>query len=137
MNHEDTGSMDTRRRYRKKPDQFVVAVQLALDTNGFTYKKWGAEQRCKRGDWLVNNGGDVYTVDAEVFARTYRELEPGRYLKTTPVWAEVADKAGAVPTKEGQSHYEPGDYLVYNNEDGTDAYCVSAKKFEAMYELDD
>jgi len=58
MNHEDTGSMDTRRRYRKKPDQFVVAVQLALDTNGFTYKKWGAEQRCKRGDWLVKKAAN-------------------------------------------------------------------------------
>ena len=129
--------MATRNRYRKRPDQFVVAVQLALDTGGFRYKKWGAEQRCKRGDWLVDNGGDVYTVDADVFSRTYRELEPGRYFKTTPVWAEVANKAGAVPTKEGQSHYEPGDYLVYNNEDGTDAYCINAKKFEAMYERDD
>jgi hypothetical protein len=32
----------------------------------------GAEQRCKRGDWLVDNGGEVYTVDGDSFARTYR-----------------------------------------------------------------
>ena len=129
--------MGTRRRYRKKADQFIVAVQLDLDTDGFTYLKWGAEQRCKRGDWLVDNEGDIYTVDSEVFAKTYRNAGPGIYVKTTPVWAEIADKPGRVITKEGESHYQAGDYLVYNNEDGTDAYCISAAKFESMYELDE
>jgi hypothetical protein len=129
--------MGPRLRYRKKPDQFVIAVRLTLDTPGFTYRKWGADQRCKRGDWLVDNEGDVYTVDGEVFARTYRQLAPGRYVKTTPVWAEVATGAGAVATKEGQSHYVAGDYLVFNEEDGKDAYCISARKFEAMYERDE
>jgi hypothetical protein len=129
--------MGKRRRYRKRPEQFVIAVRLALDMTGFGYRKWGAEQRCKSGDWLVDNGGDVYTVDAEAFARTYREVGPGHYVKVTPVWAEVATEAGAVPTKEGESHYAAGDYLVSNEEDGGDAYCVSAAKFEAMYEQDD
>lgn len=129
--------METHRRYRKKPDQFVIAVQLAIDTDGFTYRKWGADQRCKRDDWIVDNGGDVYTVDNEVFARTYRHLDAGKYVKSTPVWAEIASEAGAMPTKEGESHYKAGDYLVYNNEDGTDSYCISAAKFESMYELDE
>jgi hypothetical protein len=130
-------TMGTRRRYRKKADQFIVAVQLDLDTDGFTYLKWGAEQRCKRGDWLVDNEGDIYTVDSEVFAKTYRNTGPGIYVKTTPVWAEIADRPGSVITKEGESHYQAGDYLVYNNEDGTDAYCISAAKFESMYEPDE
>ena len=129
--------MVTRHRYRKNADQFVVAVQLDLDTDGFTYFKWGAEQQCKRGDWLVDNEGDIYTVDGEVFSKTYRNAGPGTYVKTTPVWAEIADKSGSVNTKEGESHYKSGDYLVYNNEDGTDAYCISAAKFESMYELDE
>jgi len=129
--------MSTRRRYRKKPDQSVVAVQLNLETDGFVYRKWGAEQRCKRGDWLVDNAGDVYTVDAEVFAGTYRRVGSGTYVKTTPIWAEVAAEPGRVATREGESHYQAGDYLVSNNEDGTDAYCISCAKFEAMYELDD
>ena len=115
----------------------MIAVQLALKMNGFTYRKWGAEQRCKPGDWLVDNSGDVYTVDDEVFARTYRNVGPGKYVKVTPVWAEVADKDGSVMTKEGQSHYLAGDYLVYNNADGTDAYCISAAKFVSMYEVDE
>lgn len=129
--------MTTRRRYRKKADQFVVAVKLDLDTPGFTYRKWGAQQKCKAGDWLIDNNGDTYSVDGEVFSRTYRMVGPGTYVKTTPIWAEVAPQAGSVPTKEGRSHYSAGDYLVYNNEDGTDAYCIGAAKFESMYELDE
>ena len=129
--------MGTRQRYRKKADQFVIAVQLDLDTGGFGYRKWGADQRCKRGDWLVDNGGDIYTVDSDVFTATYRKVGPGRYVKTTPVWAEVATESGSVVTKEGKSCYQAGDYLVYNNEDGSDAYCVSTAKFESMYELDE
>lgn len=129
--------MQSRRRYRKKIDQTVVAVQLRLDTEGFTYRKWEAVQRCKPGDWLVENRGDVYTVDGEVFARTYRMLTTGVYIKTTPVWAEVALEAGLVATKEGASSYAAGDYLVFNDEEGKDAYCMSAPKFEAMYELDE
>ena len=130
-------AMGARKRYRKKADQFVIAVQLDLDTEGFTYRKWGAEQRCKHGDWLVDNEGDIYSVDSDVFAKTYRRVSPGVYVKTGPVWAEVATASGSVVTNEGKSFYKAGDYLVYNNEDGTDAYCIGADKFESMYELDE
>jgi hypothetical protein len=129
--------MTTRRRYRKKADQFVVAIQLDLEMAGFTYRKWGAEQKCKTGDWLVDNNGDVYTVNAEVFTRTYHKIGAGIYVKSTPIWAERATQSGSVTTNEGRSHYSAGDYLVSNNEDGTDAYCISAEKFESMYEPDD
>jgi len=129
--------MKIRRRYRKKADRFVIAVRLDLDTDGFTYRKWGAEQRCKHGDWLVDNEGDIYSVDSDVFAKTYRRVSPGVYVKTGPVWAEVATASGSVVTNEGKSFYKAGDYLVYNNEDGTDAYCIGADKFESMYELDE
>jgi len=60
---------------------------------------------------------------------------PGTYVKRTPVWAEVAGEAGAVRTKEGATHYEAGDYLVYNQPDGGDAYAVAKDAFERMYEL--
>lgn len=124
------------RRYKKRADQYILAVQLNLDTPGFTYRKWGAEQRCKTGDWLVDNDGEAYTIDEKVFERTYRQVNPGMYVKITPVWAEVAAQAGHIDTVEGVSRYEAGDYLVYNNEDGTDAYCISKEKFESMYESD-
>ena len=126
--------MSVRLKYLKRGDRAVVAVQLALDTPGFTYQKWGGLQRCKANDWIVNNGGDVYTVDRETFERTYRLTEVGRYVKVTPVWAEQAHEAGHVQTKEGVTHYGSGDYLVFNEEQGGDAYAVSADAFEAMYE---
>ncbi len=129
--------MSARRRYRKKADQFVIAVRMALDTDGFRYHKWGAEQHCKAGDWLVENGEDVYTVDADVFARTYRRVQPGHYVKTTPVWAQKTTAPGSVATREGHSHYAAGDYLVSNEEDGADDYCISAARFKSMYELDE
>ena len=76
-------------------------------------------------------------MDEASFAKTYRRVSPGIYVKTTPVWAEVASKPGSVATKEGESHYKAGDYLVSNNEDGTDAYCVSRAKFQSLYESDE
>jgi len=127
--------MAERRKYVKKPTSYVLAVRLDLDTDGISYRKWGAAQRGKRGDWLVDNDGDVYTVDADVFARTYRHVGRGAWVKTTPVWAEVATEPGSVQTKEGTSHYERGDYLVSNHEDGSDAYCIGRAKFEELYEL--
>jgi hypothetical protein len=137
MFHFGDENMGNRRRYNRRAEFIVVAVQLDLDTAGFTYKKWGAEQRCKPGDWIIDNRGDIYTVDREVFEKTYREVEPGRYVKLATIWAEVADRSGMIETKEGVSYYKEGDYLVSNNENGTDAYCLSAEKFESMYELED
>ena len=76
-------------------------------------------------------------MDGEIFAKTYRQVSPGVYVKATPIWAKIAKQSGSVVTKEGQSHYQTGDYLVCNNQDGTDVYCISRSKFESMYELDE
>jgi len=122
------------KKYVKKATSTVVAVQLDLETEGFTYEKWGATQTCKRGDWVVNNGGEVYTVDGDTFAQTYRCVSPGVYRKTTPVWAEIAEQAGHIRTKEGITHYDAGAYLVSNDPEGKDAYAVAADTFEEMYE---
>ena len=114
--------MGNRRRYRKKADQFVIAVQLDLNTEGFTYEKWGGEQRCKQGDWIVDNDGDVYSVDAEVFAKTYRKTGNGIYVKTTPIWAEVAtnpkrkpDFGPAEPTTSGATVIGARPFLIAYN----------------------
>jgi hypothetical protein len=126
-----------RRRYLRRPDRPVVAVRLALDTDGLVYRKWGGEQRAKPGDWIVDNEGDMYSVDADVFSRTYKQTGTGTYVKTTPVWAEQAQRAGDVKTKEGVTHYEAGDYVVSNNLDGSDAYAIGAATFESLYAPDD
>ncbi len=126
--------MGNRQAYRKKPDRFVIAVQLNMEMDGFTYEKWGSTQHCQGGDWLVNNDGDTYTITADSFAATYKQLSPGLYFKDAVVWAEVASQADRIQTNEGETHYEAGDYIVYNNDDGTDGYAVSRDKFESMYE---
>jgi hypothetical protein len=129
--------MAERRRYRRRQGAAVTAVRLDLDTGGFTYRKWGGEQRCKAGDWLVDNAGDVYTVDAEVFAATYREVAPGRFAKHGAVWAERAQAPGKIETKEGATAYRRGDYLVSNDEAGEDGWAMSADRFAALYEPDE
>ena len=126
--------MSQRTGYKKRVDTTVIAVRLDLDTEGFTYRKWGGLQTCKPGDWLVNNQGDTYTVDGETFAKTYRQKSPGVFEKHAVVWAEVAEASGSIGTKEGETRYEKGDYLVYNDKDGTDGYAVAREEFESMYE---
>ena len=122
------------RQYRRKERTFVTAVRLDLNTDGFTYLKWGGTQRCKRGDWLVNNQGDVYTIDAETFERTYQMVSPGLYEKVAPVWAEVAAEPGTIQTKEGSTAYLAGDYLVFNAPDRKDGYAMKAETFRQLYE---
>ena len=58
-----------------------MAVQLDLETDGLTCQKWGGAQTCKADDWMVNNDGNVYTVDRDTFARTYGAVSPGIYEK--------------------------------------------------------
>jgi len=120
-------------KYRKNAGQYVVAVRLDLELDGIAYRKWGGEQRAKRGDWLVDNRGDVYTVDAKTFAKTYKKLHPGIYVKTTPIWAAVASQAGIVTTKEGETRYKRGDYLVAEAAKGAFVYAIAAGKFKEMY----
>jgi hypothetical protein len=126
--------MAKRRKYIKRSGTPVVAVQLALDTDGFTYRKWGGVQTCKRGDWIVNNNGDVYSVDRSTFERTYSPDTLGTFRKVTPVWAEIAEQDGAIPTKEGETQYKAGSYIVCNDEQGNDSYAMDREAFEKMYE---
>lgn len=125
------------KRYRRKPGEPITAVRLDLETPGLHFRKWGGEQFAKQGDWLVDNGSEVYTVEAESFAKSYRMVSPGRYEKTGHVWAVRAMQAGRVATKEGHSAYDAGDWVVSNEEDGRDAYAVRAEAFERMYEVDE
>jgi hypothetical protein len=126
--------MTNRAKYVRRAGATVTAVQLDLDTDGFSYRKWGGIQKCKPGDWIVNNAGEVYTVDRESFARGYRAVAPGVYRKVAPVWAERADRDGEIRTKEGVTRYQAGAYVVFNDEQGLDGYAMEPKAFEEMYE---
>ena len=126
--------MSELRKYVRRADTSVTAVQLDLDTDGFTYRKWDGVQMASAGDWLVNNGGNVYTVERETFEQTYRMVSPGVYAKDQPVWARVADVDGKIQTKEGETHYRAGDMIVFNDEEGRDGYAMTAETFERLYE---
>ncbi len=126
--------MGALREFRRKENSTITAVRLDLDTEGVTYEKWGGTQRCKAGDWVVNNSGETYTIDADSFAVTYREVSPGVFQKRSSVWAERADVAGVIQTKEGSTAYDAGDMLVFNDEERADGYAMSAERFESLYE---
>jgi hypothetical protein len=130
----ETEVTPTVRTYRKRETQRVTAVQINLDLveGVMRYRKWGDAQTAKQGDWLVNNNGESYTVDAEVFANDYQETSVGQYMKTGKITAYQATVAGSVPTKEGKSHYAAGDYVI---NPGGNSYCIGPAKFEEMYEL--
>lgn len=132
--HVVAGTRMIKKQYKKRVDQFIVAVQINLDTEGFSYLKWGGEQSCRPGDWLVNNNGESYTIGNQSFLNTYKSVAPGQYVKTTPVWACQASEAGKLKTNEGYVEYLKGDYIVTNNSDGTDAYTVAGNAFDKMYE---
>ena len=124
------------RKYKAKKIT-VVAIQIPEDSKGLEYEKWGSIQFAKPGDWLVNKLGETYSIDAESFANTMKPLDRvGHYYKFSEIWGEVAVDSGVVETKEGTSQYVEGDYLVSNNEDFTDKYCISKEKFEKLYEVD-
>jgi hypothetical protein len=126
--------MSELQRFRRRSVTDVVAVQLKLETQGFAYQKWGATQTCKAGDYLVENAGDVYTVDRDTFETTYEAVGHGVYRKKGFVWARVAEEPGAIRTKEGETHYEAGDYLVFNDPNGWDGYAIKPQRFDELYE---
>lgn len=121
-------------KYRRRERTLVTAVPLDLDTDGFTYRKWGGLQTARAGDWLVNNDGDVYTIAREVFQHTYRMVSQGVFEKYQPVWARVAETDGKIRTKEGETQFKAGDMIVFNDEEGRDGYAISSERFTELYE---
>lgn len=103
--------------------------------DSFTYRKWGGVQTATAGDWLVNREGEAYTIDREVFERTYSMVSPGLYEKVTSVWARAAESDGVIPTREGETHYTAGDMIVFNDPEGRDGYAMSAETFSKLYDL--
>lgn len=125
------------KEYRRRPTATVVAIQMNLQMTGLLYEKWGGLQVGKPGDWLVQNGVEVYTVDKDSFAKTYTTAGPvGHFAKTGAVWAMEADTDGKIKTKEGYSDYKHGDMLVWNDPYKSDGYCMSQEKFFELYETE-
>lgn len=107
---------------------------MDLPFESFCYNKWGSKQTAKPGDWLVNNEGDVYSVDKEYFRNHYQIISQGIYEKVGAIWASIATQDGTITTLEGSTDYAYGDYLVFDRPQGGDAYAVNKSEFERMYE---
>ena len=124
-------------RYTRRETATVTAVQLDLETDGFSYRKWGGVQRARAGDWLVNNGGEVYTIDKDVFVATYAEVSAGVYRKTGHVWAREAVQDGRVKSTSGLTEYRAGDMIVFNDKDEADGWAMSQDAFDRLYHKDE
>jgi hypothetical protein len=86
--------------YRRKERTHTTADRLDLDTDGFTYQK-NRESRS-----VVDNHGDVYTVDVNTLAYTYSEISPGVYEKTA--YGPDRRRDGAPYSPPARSHENPG-----------------------------
>lgn len=126
--------MAERAYFRKKANRPVIAVQIDIDFDEIRYQKWGDTQRCKPGDWLVNNNNDTYTVNREYFRTHYKNISPGVYEKEGEIWAEVAPENGTIKTIEGSTAYIAGDYLVFDRQIGGTGYAIGKVDFERMYD---
>jgi hypothetical protein len=125
-----------KQRYLQRPGNTVHAIQMTLGIESLTYRRWGDLQSAKEGDWLVERDGQAHTVDADSFAHTYRKVGPALYEKHSTVWAAPAIEDGIIQTREGKTHYSAGDFIVWNNDDGTDGYAMKKEKFESLYRRD-
>ena len=128
--------MEKMKQYRKRPGATITAVQINLDIREgrMLYYKWAGWQSAKEGDWLVNNDGDCYTIDDESFQATYIRVSDGVYAKAGRIWAQMAEEPGRIKTKEGFTGYDAGDWVVANNEDGSDSYAIGPTYFHQNYE---
>ena len=120
-------------KYYPKAHNTVKAMPINLPNVEVNYEKWGGAQQANQGDWLVNRGDEFYTVEQSSFNDTYRCIEGNTYLKIAPVWAEIAKENGKIKTKEGESHFSAGDYLVYNDQNKKDGYAIKNTLFNDLY----
>lgn len=123
------------KQYERRPDGLIIAIQIRLDleAGGIAYRKWDSEQWGKRGDWLINDDGDTYTVSAENFANDYELSESGLYRNTAKVWAEEATGSGFVEIRGGTAPFVEGNMLVFSDPDRKEGQVFFYNKFNRLY----
>lgn len=94
----------------------------------------GSALSARAGDWLITDGVQEWTVEADIFARTYRRLPDGRFAKDAPVDAVRTDRPLDVPTLEGVARAEAGDWVL-RGVDG-ELWPVSDAYFRSTYTPD-
>lgn len=107
----------------------VSARQLTTSTEWTSDN--GSRLTALAGDWLLETYGSTWTVNADVFERTYEKQADGTYLKIVAVTARKLTTEVDIVTLEGIAHALPGDWLVCNP--AGDVWPVNAEEFSRRY----
>ncbi len=93
----------------------------------------GHHLEAQAGDWwVIGEDGSSRTVDPASFASTYEQVEAQEYRRVGFVTAVEATERQMVPTREGNSIADPGDWIVTDARGTT--WPVPRAVFEALYE---
>ena len=57
------------------------------------------------------------------------------YRKIAAVWARVAQAKGTIRSEEGETEYEPGDYVAFHAPDAELGWAVTPVKFLERYDV--
>ncbi|MBK7822368.1 MAG: hypothetical protein IPJ61_15230 [Tessaracoccus sp.] len=112
----------------------VRAMRLTAPRSWATAR--GDELRGEAGDWWVQADDDTdregRSVTPEAFARTYLHLEGDRYERVSTVHARQVRTREVIPTTEGPSTAEPGDWVITDDVGVT--WPVPADGFATLYQ---
>lgn len=119
--------LDDARTYRST----AVVHATRLDAPRTWRTPRGSSLAATAGDWVVTDGAQEWTVAAGVFERSYRELPDGTFSKIATVCAVRLRHRVDVPTLEGSSTAQTGDWLL-RGVDG-ELWPVSDQYFRTHY----
>ncbi|MGQ7787939.1 PGDYG domain-containing protein [Nesterenkonia sp. K-15-9-6] len=117
---------------RYAPTGDPVRAQRVVEPHRWTTAS-GAVMEAKPGDWIVDDDGQQWSVDAEVFAETYEAVSEGRYRKTGEVRARQIAQPTSLETLEGSDQLDAGDWVVQNA--SGECWGVSDARFRRRYQV--
>jgi hypothetical protein len=134
-------STNLRRAIRYSP-QGDEPEAIALQT------PWGEQLTCQKGDYIVSEVGDSpdrWPVAADIFEKTYIEVQPGYYMKrATVLLAPLIDLTDGNPdtpvtihTDEGSVRVRSGDFYLARGIHGEIWPIPQEKVSRTMIEVDE
>ena len=87
----------------------------------------------EKGDYLIESDGNRWTVQPEIFEKTYSENSDGTFTKTAQVIAVKVNAALTINTLEGESVVHEGDYLLCG--ESADVWSIDSTNFVKKYFL--
>ena len=109
----------------------VTAVRLRADWT-WTNESGGAMEG-EAGDWQVTDDhGKSWSVEPEIFVRTYAHLGGDRWRRTGSVKARPAVEGELIDSLEGQQTARSGDWVIKGAKG--EQWVTSGDHFAANYE---